>query len=148
MENKLGLNESTIQKIEEELVEFKSKLVDYRFTFGMTDFNFKYLLRLHEFLFGDLYYDAGKISKRYQEEDIDVFDRKIKTIVELIKTKDPDIENIAILINELIDDQLFDDGNSRTIHLFFNNVINCYHYEGDDYAVALKNAIKKSGRIF
>lgn len=146
MSNKLGLNGEAIQEVEEKLVEYKSKLVDYRFTFGVAEFGITYLFRLNEFLFGDLYYDAGRMSKRYQEKDKLVIDRKIKYIVELIKMKDPDVDNIAYLINDLIDDQIFDDGNSRTIHLLFETVINCYHSVNDDYAVALKEAIKRNSR--
>jgi hypothetical protein len=65
--------------------------------------------------------------------------------VSLIGSKS-DVTHIADLINDLIDEQIFDDGNSRTIHLFFDNVINCYFAKEDDYVKALKEEIKKSGR--
>ena len=145
MNNKLGLDNDAIVEVEEKLVEYKSKLVDYRFTFDVDNFGIIYLLRLHEFLFGDLYFEAGKMSERYKDSDKGHFEKEIKTIVSLIGSKS-DVTHIADLINDLIDEQIFDDGNSRTIHLFFDNVINCYFAKEDDYVKALKEEIKKSGR--
>ena len=56
------------------------------------------------------------------------------------------ISQIAELINELVDAQIFEDGNSRTIHLFFDNVINCFFPEENDYTRTLKEEIRKTGR--
>jgi fido (protein-threonine AMPylation protein) len=126
MENKLGLTENEIIKVEDQIFELKSKLVDYRFTFDTDGFGINYLIRLHDFLFGDLYYNAGKISERYLDADKEIIDENIKRIVDLIKSHDDDISYIVELIQDLINNQIFDDGNSRTINLFFNIVIDCY----------------------
>ncbi len=143
--NKVGLDDDALIDIEEKIFEFKSKILDNRFTFNQEYFGIIYLLRLHEFLFGDLYDYAGKMSERYKDSDKGHFEKEIKTIVSLIGSKS-DVTHIADLINDLIDEQIFDDGNSRTIHLFFDNVINCYFAKEDDYVKALKEEIKKSGR--
>ena len=145
IKNKAGLSDDDLVEIEEKIFEYKSKLLDYRFTFNEEYFGIIYLLKLHEFLFGDLYDYAGGMSERYKDSDKGHFDKEIKTIVSLISSKS-DVTHIANLINDLIDEQIFDDGNSRTIHLFFDNVINCYYEQEDDYAKSLKEEIKKSGR--
>ena len=145
--NKVGLNYDDLIDIEGELFKLKSKLLDYRFTFNQEYFGIEYLLKLHEFLFGDLYDYAGKISDRYDESDKEEFDADIRTIVSLISSKNPDIAHIADLINDLVDKQIFDDGNSRTIHLFFNNIIDCFYLDGE-YGKELKEKLKKSGRKF
>ncbi len=145
--NKVGLNYDDLVDIEEELFKFKSKILDYRFTFNQEYFGIEYLLKLHEFLFGDLYDSAGKISDRYNESDKEEFDIDIKVIVSLISSKNPDIAHIEDLINDLIDKQIFDDGNSRTIRLFFNNIIDCFYLD-DEYGKELKENLKKSGRKF
>ena len=143
--NKVGLNYDDLIDIEGELFKLKSKILDYRFTFNQKYFGLEYLLKLHEFLFGDLYDYAGKISDRYNESDKEEFDVDIRAIVSLISSKNPDIAHIADLINDLVDKQIFDDGNSRTIHLFFNNIIDCFHLD-DEYGKELKERLKKSGR--
>ena len=146
MRNKLGLSEYDIEEVETKIVEMKSQLLDYRFTFGTDHFGIKYLLKLHDFLFGDMYYDAGQLSSSYVERDKDEFDKRINRIVALIKKQDSNISQIAELITDLVDAQIFEDGNSRTIHLFFDNVINCFFPEENDYTRALKEEIRKTGR--
>jgi fido (protein-threonine AMPylation protein) len=146
MENKLGLSDEELEEIMDELFAVKSKMVDYRFRFGSDHFGLTYLLGLHDFLFGDVYYGAGRVSSRYTEEEKVEIDNKILNIVALIKKQDSNISQIAELINELVDAQIFEDGNSRTIHLFFDNVINCFFPEENDYTKSLKEEIKKTGR--
>lgn len=147
MRNKLGLENDEIESIESKLYDLKSSFIDYRVTFNVGDFNLDYLIKLHDFLFGDLYYDTDSISDRYKDEDKILFESKIQEIISLIKSEgDPGV--IASLINELIDYQIFDDGNSRTIHLFFNNVIDCYEMHNEEYANMLKEEIKNQGRKY
>lgn len=145
IKNKVGLNDDVLINIEAKLFKYKSAIIDYRFTFNQEYFGIEYLLKLHEFLFGDLYDYAGKISDRYNESDKEEFDRDIRVIVSLISSKNPDIAHIADLINDFVDKQIFDDGNSRTIHLFFNNIIDCFYLDGE-YGKELKEELKKTGR--
>lgn len=146
MENKLGLSDYEIEELEQKLVEVKLSLINYKFTFNTDSYGIDYLTRLHDFLFGDIYYDTNRISNRYEESDAELFDGKIKNITSLIQSRNADFELITTLIQELIDDQIFDDGNSRTISVFFNNFIDAYFDVNDEYAITLKEEIKKGGR--
>ena len=69
MQNKLGLNELDVLDLEEALVSYKTSLLNEKISFNQTDFNLDYLIKLNEFLFGDLYTYAGKISNRYTQDD-------------------------------------------------------------------------------
>ena len=147
MENKLGLSQDRMEDIENKLYELKSSLLDLDVSFNTNGFDIIYLMRLHEFLFGDLYYNAGKLSSRYEEDDKYLFDNVIQEAIDLIKAEE-DPEAISSVVNELIDYQIFDDGNSRTIHLFFDHIIDCYEMHNVEYASKLKEEIKKHGRKY
>lgn len=127
MNNRLGLNEFDLEIIEEKIYDFKSKLIDEKFTFNEKEFNLNYLIKLHEFLFGDLYFDNG-ISKRIKEEDIINISSKINEIVDLIKY-DNENDDVNKSVNDLKDMQIFDDGNNRTIDLFVDIVCKSFNYE-------------------
>lgn len=129
MENKLGIDEESLENIEEKLFKFKSSLLSDRITFNTSGFNLDYLIRLHDYLFGDLYYDTDKLSNRIDNRD--EIENKIKEIIDMIIYR-ADLDIIKDSINDLIDMQIFDDGNNRTIKLFFKNIIKSY-YKDDDY---------------
>ena len=125
MDNKLGLNEFDLEYYRNIICEFKSSLLDEKITFNCSEFNIDYLKSLHEYLFGDLYYDAGNISKRYNESDYKMIDRKIKEVIDLI-FYESEVDFVCEQIKEIINMQIFKDGNSTTINLFFKHVINDY----------------------
>ncbi len=141
MNNKLGLNEQDLEVFEEQLFNFKSSLIDYRVTFNESEFNLSYLIKLHNFLFGDLY-DNDNISDRFKD-DSELLDKKIKELVSLIEYEYEDIEYINNMITELINMQIFDDGNNRTINCFIKNVVNSYRDKNPSYYDLLLNDSKK-----
>ena len=57
MANKLGIDEYKLEKIEKELVKSKLNLLDFNFTFNLSNFDFAYLISLHNFLFSEIYFD-------------------------------------------------------------------------------------------
>lgn len=142
--NKLGVSNKEMEEIENRLFEVKSQLVSPNFTFDENEFGIIYLIRLHDFLFGDLYYDEDKMSERYHDSDKKIFEIKIKRIVYLIKNQYKHINYIYELIQELIDDKIFNIGNKRTINLFFNNVIDYYLKDDSEYKSELKNMLFES----
>ena len=77
------------------------------------------LIRLHEFLFGDLYFDAGNISKRLKDTDIIEIQNKLSNLRYMIDMDAGD-EYIKQAVNELIALQIFNDGNKRTIGVFLD----------------------------
>ena len=136
MNNKLGL--SDISYIEEELVEYKSKLINEYITFNEKDFNLNYLIKLYDFLFGDLYYNTNKLSKRVEETN------KIESIIKEIKEMIYNMEDKQIIldrINDLICMQIFDDGNNRVIKLFFQNIIQACMNNNKEYYNELYNSL-------
>lgn len=117
--NKLGLSEDRLLFIEEEIFKLKSNLIDEQITFNTDEYDIEYLKRLHEFLFGDLYFDAGNISKRLKDTDIIEIQNKLSNLRYMIDMDAGD-EYIKQAVNELIDIQIFNDGNKRTIGVFLD----------------------------
>ena len=137
MNNKLGL--SDISYIEEELVDFKSKLLNEYITFNEEDFNLKYLIKLYDFLFGDLYFNTNKLSNRVEDTN------KIESIIKEINTMIYNMEDKQIIldrINDLICMQIFDEGNNRTIKIFFQNIIKVCMIKNKEYYEELYNSLE------
>lgn len=141
MKNKLGLNELEILDVEEALVAYKASLLDEKVSFNQTNFDLDYLIKLNEFLFGDLYTYAGKISDRYEQDDYLYINSLVQQIVFLVESCNPDIEQIQYLVKELADMQIFECGNKRTILLFIDSIINVYKTYNKDYYEELHSAI-------
>ncbi len=139
MENKLGiLNDDYLKNIEYRIVNFKHKLIDESYTFGEeTIFSIEYLQKLHIFLFGDLYDEQiclvrDKINK-------DKINNILSRIHEISQDIDMNREEFGRLIYELWYEQIFFDGNTRTIRAFlkvychgFNISVN-HNFDEDIY---------------
>ena len=106
MKNKLGLNEMDILDVEEALLAYKASILNEKVSFNEDNFNLNYLLKLHKFLLGDIYYYAGSISNRYDEEDWKYINSLVEDTVFLIENRSQDIDNILSNIKELIDMQI------------------------------------------
>lgn len=128
--NKLGLPNDMIHKFEEQLVDFKIQIFNPNTTFNTSSFDLEYLKRLHGFLFGDLYEEAGQISPRIPKEEYAKINDSIKKIEDMIQYIDyvDDISVIKDDIEDIIDLQMFPDGNNRTIKLFFKTMTECFSY--------------------
>lgn len=121
--NKLGIaNEQDIENIEVKLVEYKMGILSSNFTFNEEELNLTYIRKLHGFLFGDIYYDAGNFSSRINEETITRANRIISDICYMLEYINYDEIRILIQekLRELIGLQLFDDGNNRVINCYYN----------------------------
>ena len=55
MENIIGVSQDKLESLEQKLVNEKLKFLDEYCTFGCDKYDADYLLRLNNFLFGDLY---------------------------------------------------------------------------------------------
>jgi fido (protein-threonine AMPylation protein) len=136
MDNKLGLDDFELESLQDKLYELKLSLLSDKMTFNSDGFNLKYLKGLHDYLFGDTLYNADKLSKRIDNED--EIDKKISDIVDMISYQ-VDIELVKEAIDDLINMQIFDDGNNRTINAFFRNIIISYNNGNSYYQELLDN---------
>lgn len=136
MENKLGIDDIELESIQDKLYELKISLLSDKMTFNSNGFNLKYLIGLHDYLFGDTIYDADKVSKRIDNSE--EVDKLISDIVDMISYQ-VDIEMVRDSISDLINMQIFDDGNNRTISAFIRNIIMSYDNGNKYYQELLEN---------
>lgn len=123
--NKLGIfDESIIDKI----VQYKMSVLNSKFTFNEQERGLDYLKKIHAFLFGDIYDDAGVFSKRIDDNVIAEANNLIKYINSLFEyvNYDETIEEIKVKMNDLINLQLFDDGNKRSISTYCRIILEEY----------------------
>ena len=125
--NKLGVSQDEIELIENSLYEYKKNLLSEKITFNETEFNLEYLIKLHKFLFDDLYYNVN-ISSRFNAEDINYINNKIKELVFLIRYE-IDKELLENYIEDIKNIQIFDNGNKRTIDLFIEHICKQFNYD-------------------
>jgi len=131
MNNKLGINEERMNKIEKELVKMKLNFLDEYFTFNNQELNFNFLKCLHDFLFCDFYYkkDLNVRKMSFQEEKlINIYLRKI---INICITKPQDIDNILQIVCSIWEMQPFIIGNTRTL-IAYLKIINSGYLLGLD----------------
>lgn len=123
--NKLGIDEYKSEKISNQIVEFKTNLIDEYFTFECNSMDIKYLQKMHEFLFGDVLHEAGKIRTVYTKEEIEEYNKILLCVNDMIIYKpffDQQLFEDSIIL--LLDAQLFVDGNKRTIKAYVKQLLN------------------------
>jgi fido (protein-threonine AMPylation protein) len=145
MENKLGLSSIDASDISDKIVEFKASLLNDKMTFGCDDYDLEYLCKLHEFLFGDVYPDANMISDRYKGNDLTPINNKIQYLFSVIAGKE-DRETVKTALIDLIDMQIFDDGNNRTIVLFAKQIIDTWSITDKKYYEDLGEFLTNGGK--
>ena len=118
MDNKLGIYDRNLLKdIEYKLTSMKYSLLDGNFTFNEdTIFSISYLEKLHIFLFRDLYpLSQCKIREDVSKETID---RLNETMEKMRFVGEMSTSKLADLIYDIWKEQIFFDGNTRTIKAF------------------------------
>ena len=127
MGNKIGItDEEILRNIEYKLTNFKHKLIDETYLFNEeTIFSLEYLEKLHIFLFCDIYEeDDCKIRNSISE----LTRKKLQMLLDKIKTLTYDMnkEELANCIYDIWKEQIFLDGNTRTLRAFLK--VYCYGY--------------------
>ncbi len=145
--NKLGLPDEKMKYIESEIIEAKSRLISKEFTFDTSYYGIIYLIRLHEFLYGDLYFDGDKMSEKFFDSDKEILDQKILKVVSSLNSRDKDTDYIVRLMQELKDEEIFDIGNSETMDIFYKLIIDFY-IKDESYKTILMDALKSNERKF
>ena len=103
-------------------------IISSNFTFNEEELKLEYIKKLHSFLFGDIYYNAGNFSNRINTKIIMMANKIIDDIYDMLEyiNYDEVKEMIENKIKELIGLQLFDDGNNRVIMCYYNLLIGPY----------------------
>ena len=128
MENKLGItNDEELRKIEYKITNFKHKLINEYFLFNEDSiFSLEYLEKLHIFLFSDLYNEKDcKIRENISETS----KTKVTKLLEQMKvlTLDMNKDKLASIIYNIWKEQIFLDGNTRTLRAFLK--VYCFGYQ-------------------
>ena len=128
IENKLGIrNYSQLEKVEREIITAKIKLLDDYITFNMDTLNLEFLMRIHHFLFEDIYdkkdLEMRNISDYEQKELNRIFDLLMDLGLQGVNI---DIKLTERLFKRLWYLQLFGDGNTRTLLAFLKLYIEYY----------------------
>lgn len=127
MKNKLGISAYTEEEITNKIYNFKFNILDESFTFNCQNLDIKYLQNLHDFLFGDVMPKAGIIRSAYNEEDIKEINLVLSNLKEMLIYRNYyPLEEIKYLIKDIINMQLFDDGNNRVVSAYLKQLCNCY----------------------
>jgi len=143
--NKLGVrNYEQMRQIEKDIVSTKIKLLDDRITFNMNELNLEFLVRIHKFLFGDLYYDDYTEPRKLTSDEL----KKINNIFEVLVEIGVSMENLNLLTDLFItlwDMQIFSDGNTRTLCAFLK-IYMAYYQLPLEYSI--NSEIKSSDKVF
>lgn len=127
MENKLGIIDiEELKKIEYKITNFKHKLINEFYSFNEeTIFSLDYLEKLHIFLFNDLYDENNcKIRENVNIKTREKLNEKLKQMQFL--TYEMDKEKLANLVYDIWKEQIFLDGNTRTLRSFLKIYCNGY----------------------
>ena len=154
MENNLGItNEEELKKIEYFLFNTKYHIIDENYTFNETDiFNVNYLEKIHIFLFNDLYsMEDCKIRKENREEIINSVNKSLERIRDMLYFNET--ENLKNEIYDIWKNQIFYDGNTRTLLCYLKILSRMFSFNMDydfskdvntDYFIEeVVNSIKK-----
>lgn len=126
--NKLGVtNFSKLEQIENQLVKSKLDVLNSDFMFGQNQFDVTYLQELHNFLFGDLYYEEDlAIRSRYTVAALEQIDAALFQLSERGMNQDIDCAELSTTFESLWELQLFHDGNTRTLWGFLKTYIEAF----------------------
>ena len=144
-DNKLGLGDLEASEMADRIVEYKASLLNEKVTFGCDNYDLEYLCKLHNFLFGDVYPNTEMISERYQGSDLSIIENKIAHLFSLIAGKE-DKEAVKDELKDLIDMQIFDDGNNRTFVIFAKQIIDTWSITDKKYYEDLSEYLVNGGR--
>jgi fido (protein-threonine AMPylation protein) len=127
--NKLGIiDEKQLKIIEYYLFNIKYHIIDESYTFNEEEiFNIKYLEKIHLFLFSDVYHKNDcKIRAELSKEIIEKINNKLQEFKSLLYTEE--IEQIKSILYEIWEQQIFYDGNTRTILSFLKIISKIYDF--------------------
>ena len=112
--------------IEKKIVQTKIEVLDEWFTFNCEKLDFKYLKKLHEFLFSEFYYteDLGTRNLNCNEEK--QIDEYLNKIIKICIFNPSDVDLILKLLYSIWNLQPFIVGNTRTVIAYLKVINACF----------------------
>lgn len=128
IKNKLGVrNYEHLAQVEKEIVSTKIKLLDDRITFNIDELNLEFLVRIHKFLFGDIYDEEYTTTRQVTNKELKDLNNIFTQLMKLgIVGENIDLQLLESLFVKLWYYQLFYDGNTRTLLAFLKIYIEYY----------------------
>ena len=116
--NKLGISEYKLRDVEKQIINLKLNILDYYFTFNNEKFDFKFLKKLHEFLFSDFYYSNESGTRNLSNKEEQIIESYLFSINNLCINDSDNIKDILYYVEEIWNLQPFIVGNTRTLIAF------------------------------
>lgn len=128
IQNKLGITDiEYLNKIEFEIIKNKIDLLDYRYTFNESEYSVEFLIKLHKYLFDDIYFlENNDLQDYVDEEYYQKANKLIKDLIDKGINKQFDRQTSDVFY-ELYAMQLFKDGNARTLIAFFKIYLQAFN---------------------
>ena len=124
MKNRLGLNDYKLLIVERRLINNKLKLLNNYFTFNDNLFSFDYLIKLHRFLFCDIYFEEIVSARDFDLIELYNIQSILDSIKEICSQNPVNIDDLLYKIDELWNLQPFYNGNTRTM-MGYLAILNC-----------------------
>lgn len=130
MQNKLGiLDDRTLEQIEELLIKNKIMMLNYEFTFNESEYNFNFLVKIHEYLFASIYdFDNHHLNSYVDDNIINEVNKLLRmlSLKGIIGEFDHESLEILYLLWQM---QIFINGNTRTLIAFLKIYISAFRLE-------------------
>jgi len=123
--NKMGIgNISDLIRMENTICKNKLSEVTSNIPFDRMSFTLEHLCRIHNYLFGDLYYDAGVI-REVSDRQLVLVKRALNLLSGVIESESPSriVDTVSQNIYRIYSAQLFCDGNTRTSFVFLGQIL-------------------------
>lgn len=124
--NKLGIEKNKLDKIEKQIINLKLNMLDETFTFNSTDFDLRYLVKLHSYLFDEFYFNCDRGLRRLSNIEKKLINELLKEISYVCINNPCDINLIINNIVEIWALQPFVNGNTRTLVAFLKVITECF----------------------
>ncbi len=101
--------------------------MDYRYTFNESEYSVEFLIKLHKYLFDDIYFLENNDLQDYVDEEYYAkANNLIKNLIDKGINKQFDRQTSDVFY-ELYTMQLFKDGNTRTLIAFFKIYLQAFN---------------------
>lgn len=127
--NKLGISEQKMDTIERKIVAVKLENLDETITFNCQKLDLEYLIKLHKYLFNDLYTDDLTDTRHLSAEEIEIINKMLHMVNQICINEPASIMKIIDILHEIWRLQPFLDGNTRTLIGYLIMLKECYYLD-------------------
>lgn len=127
--NKLGISEQKMDTLERKIVAVKLENLDETITFNCKRLDLEYLIKLHKYLFNDLYTDDLTDTRHLTDEEKELINKMLHMVNQICINEPASIKKIIDLLHEIWCLQPFLDGNTRTLIGYLIMLKECYYLD-------------------